>query len=47
LIGFDETWNANAYWPSEPYRPEKNQNLKIHDGRRPSHSENENHHLQF
>jgi len=36
LTDFDEILNADAYWPSEPYRPEKNQNLKNLDGRRPS-----------
>jgi len=38
LLDFDEIWNDDAHWPSETYvgLPEKNQNLQIQDGRRPS-----------
>jgi len=34
LTDFHDIWNDDAYWPSETYAPEKNQNLKIKDGRR-------------
>ena len=33
---FDEIWNADAHWPSEPYGPEYKSNLKIQDGRNQS-----------
>jgi len=38
--------NADAYWPSKPYGPEKNQNLKAKMSES-YHFENENRHFLF